>query len=253
MIEQHYSTHVLSYAVALTGWFAAHRLLPDVWPPSPRVDLPRPRRELAIALLGAVGVLAVGQLWLRGVRLPETGAFKPLLGSVNQVMIFAPVLLIPLLRHQPWSTAWLGKRRLALRVFTGLVLSTLAVTAYALLRADADPPWELLRRIWTYDHIDELVQVFLEDVAIAILFVRLAAAIGSRRAIVLVACLFAAGHVPAMVTEGTTASEIAGLLRDAGLGAAAIFVLQRSRDIVWFWFVHFCMDMTQFDAVTFGL
>jgi len=36
------------------------------------------------------------------------------------------------------------------------------------------------------------------------------------------------------------------------LGIALITVLQRSRDIVWFWFVHFTMDMSQFRAVIFG-
>ena len=40
------------------------------------------------------------------------------------------------------------------------------------------------------------------------------------------------------------------LLRDAGLGMAVLLVLQRSRDVVWFWVVHFCLDMTQFARIT---
>jgi hypothetical protein len=95
-----------------------------------------------------------------------------------------------------------------------------------------------------------MTQVFLEDLTVAILYVRLAGAVGSRWATVVVACLFAAGHVPAMVSQGITWSEWSGLLRDAGLGMAVILLLQRSRDIVWFWCIHFSLDMTQFARVS---
>jgi hypothetical protein len=95
-----------------------------------------------------------------------------------------------------------------------------------------------------------MTQVFLEDLTIAILFVRLAGAVGTRWATVVVASLFAAGHVPVMVSQGATWLELAGLLRDAGLGAAVILVLQRSRDVVWFWCIHFALDMTQFSRVS---
>jgi hypothetical protein len=137
-----------------------------------------------------------------------------------------------------------------MRLLVGLVLACVSVTAYAILRAGADAPWVVLSRIWRYEHVDKMAQVFLEDLTIAILFVRLAGAIGSRWATVIVACLFAAGHIPAMVSEGATWVELAGLLRDAGLGVAVILVLQRSRDVAWFWCIHFCLDMTQFPRVS---
>jgi hypothetical protein len=129
-------------------------------------------------------------------------------------------------------------------------LASLAVTAYSLLRDGADAPGVLLGRIARYDHIDEFVQVLLEDLTIAILFVRLVGVLGSRWATVVVACLFAASHVPAMVSQGAGWQELGGLLRDAGLGVAVILVLQRSQDVVWFWCVHACLDMTQFAAIS---
>jgi hypothetical protein len=43
---------------------------------------------------------------------------------------------------------------------------------------------------------------------------------------VVVACLFAAGHIPVMISTGFTWIEAAGLLRDAALGVAVILVLQ---------------------------
>lgn len=250
MFQEHYPPLVIAYLIGLGGWLAASLVWRRLWPREPAERFARPWTELGIALVGAVGILAVGQLWSRGIRLPERGAFGPVFGAVNQVLIFAPILAVVVIRRQSWTTAWLPRRRIASRLLVGIVLASLAVTAYSLSRAEADAPWILLGRIWRYEHFDKMVQVFLEDLTIAILFVRLAGAIGSRSATVLVACLFAAGHVPAMVSQGASWSELGGLVRDAGLGVAVILVLQRSRDVVWFWCIHFCLDMTQFAKVS---
>ena len=53
-----------------------------------------------------------------------------------------------------------------------------------------------------------------------------------------------------MVAQGASLSELAGLLRDAGLGVAVMLVLQRSRDVVWFWCLHACLDLTQFARIS---
>lgn len=250
MFQEHYPPLVVAYLVGLGGWLFASRLLPSVWPNEPVEVIARPWKEFGIALLGAIGILVIGQLWTRGIRFPEQGAIGPLLASINQVLIFAPILLVLVIRRQPWTSAWLPRARIATRLLVGVVLASLAVTAYSLLRDGADTPWVLFARIWRFEHIDKMVQVLLEDLTIAILFVRLAGAIGNRWAAVVVACLFAAGHIPVMVSQGATWFELAGLLRDAGLGVAVILVLQRSRDVVWFWCIHFCLDMTQFARIS---
>ena len=250
MFQEHYPALIVAYLIALGGWLLASRLWPGLWPREPAIDFERPWMEFGIALLGAVGVLVMGYLWSRGIRLPEQGGLGPFLGAVDQVLIFAPILLVPVIRRQSWTSAWLPRARLGTRVLVGLLLASLAVTTYSLLRDGADAPWIVFGRIWRYEHLDEMVQVFLEDVAIAILFVRLAGAIGGRWATVVVACLFAAAHIPAMVSQGETWFELGGLLRDTGLGVAVILVLQRSRDVAWFWCVHFCLDMTQFARIS---
>jgi hypothetical protein len=90
--------------------------------------------------------------------------------------------------------------------------------------------------------------VFCEDVAIAILFVRVQAALGLRVTIILAASLFAAAHIPAMVARGTSREAYARLALDAGLGVFVLFIAQRSADVWWLWCVHFAMDMMQFVA-----
>jgi hypothetical protein len=250
VFEEHYPALVAAYLVGLGGWLVAARFGRKVWPREPVKGFARPWMEFGIALVGAIGILAVGQLWSSGIRLPEQGALGPVFGAVNQALIFAPLLLVVVLRRQSWATAWFPRRRMATRLLVGLVLASLAVSTYSLLRVGVDAPWVLLGRMWRYEQLDKMTQVLLEDLTIAILFVRLAGAIGRRWATVIVACLFAAGHIPVMMSQGATWNEVGGLLRDAGLGVAVILVLQRSRDVVWFWCIHFCLDMTQFHKVS---
>ena len=86
------------YSVALALWAVLLRWRPDVWPKTNKRPFQRPWLEVGWALLGGVGVLLVGQLYARGIRLPASGALRPLTESVNQLVIFAPMpALLPLL------------------------------------------------------------------------------------------------------------------------------------------------------------
>jgi hypothetical protein len=82
----------------------------------------------------------------------------------------------------------------------------------------------------------------------AILFVRLSAAVGSRLAILSVAVLFSLAHVSGLLQNGATAAGLGHLVLDAGLAVVVLAVVQTSADIWWFWMVHFAMDMMQFTA-----
>lgn len=252
MIDTHYGALVAGYAAALAGWLVLSRILGGVWPSARQLSFERPWREVAIALLAAAGILAIGQAYMRLGFLPETGPAGPALAAVNQVVIFAPVPLALLLRSHSLDSVWLGRPSWPVRLAAGIALAFLAVGTYTLLRAESNGLVSVAGRIARYDHLDEAVQVLLEDVTIAFLFVRLAAAIGSRWAIVAVAFLFAAGHLPALITRGAEIGEMTLLLRDVALGTGVILVLQRSRDILWFWPIHFALDMTQFRQVVSG-
>lgn len=189
---------------------------------------------------------------MRGVRIPAAGALGPLAESVNQLFIFSPVLLVPVLRRQPWTTALLRPDRPGRRILIGCGLAALALAVHVAVRRGMGDEVRLLPSIFLYENLDEAVQVFLEDLVVAILLVRLAAAAGPRVTIALVALLFAAGHLPTMIAQGTTVAEIAGLARDVALGVLVLGTVLRSGDILWFWPVHFVMDMTQFPRVMGG-
>lgn len=249
MIESHYGALLVGYAVALGGWHLLDRWT-GLWPAGSAPAIRRPWRETGLVLVAGIGVVIVGQAYVRGWLLPTRGPLGPILAAVDQLLIFAPVVAYLVMRRAPLDTAWLGAGRRGLRVLAGLGLALAAILAYTLVRADADAMPRVAARIFRYSSVDEAVQVLLEDLVIAVLYVRIAAAMGHRRAVVLVAALFAAGHVPTMLAEGASLPDLASLVLDAGLGVAVIMTLHRSRDILWFWVVHFSMDMLQFAEIT---
>ena len=237
----------VAYGSVCALWWGLNRVLP-LWRSPERPEFTHPWREVGIVLLAVVGVLLLGQLWSRGIRLQAHGTWAPVLESVNQLIIFAPIVAVPIIRRQGLASAWIRLDRIGARLAIGLGLALFALLLYSVLEQGA-PSWpETIRRVYDPARAHLAVQVFLEDVAIAILFVRIAAAVGARGAVVGVAVLFAAAHVPAMLSGGAVAGEFVGLLRDFGLGVLVLSTVQRSADIAWVWPVHYALDMTQFLA-----
>lgn len=242
-----------AYGAVLAAWFFISRVRPGLWPACARPQFARPWLEVAAAVIAAIGVIAVGQLYQHGVRLPRTGALGFLGESINQIVIFLPIILLPLLRRQPYTTAWLPLTRWPERVGWGLALALLALLVFSQTRAPVAAPWRILAALPRLDHIPHAVQVFLEDVAIAILAVRLSAALprGEWTVPALVGVLFAAGHIPALLsTQGATLTQLGLLVPDAILGFMVVAVLLRARDVWWFACVHWTLDMMQFERVS---
>ena len=236
------------YATAILACLLVARLLPALWPRREAVLFPHPWREVAWALLGVVGVLLIGQLYVRHWLLPARSLWEPLIEGANQALIFLSILAVPLFRHHGLDTAWIPVDRIWARLLVGLLLAALAVLAFSLVAPGYNGWLAIYPRVYSPKNFGLLVQVFCEDVAIAILLVRFRAAIGLWATILLVAILFAAAHIPAMVATGASLSELARLVMDAGLGTVVLFVAQRSADVWWLWCVHFAMDMMQFVA-----
>jgi len=191
--------------------------------------------------------LGIGQLYVRGIRLPADGAGGTVFECLNQLVIFAPIVLLPIIRGHALTTMWLRIDRLWARLLIGLGLAFAALAVFSFAFEGAATWGSLVREIYQPHHADLAVQVLLEDLTIAILFVRLEAVLRRRTwAVLAVAALFAAGHIPAMIAGGASLGELLLLLRDFGLAAAVLAIVSRARDVVPFWCVHYALDMTQF-------
>jgi hypothetical protein len=250
MYGTHHSALFAGYGAAMIGWLLLSRRLPWLQRKS-RIEFEHPGGELAWALLAVVGVIGLGMAYSAGIRFPKSGSAAPLLEALNQVLIFSPFWLLLLIRHQPLETAWIRTDHLPGRIAIGAVLACLAVLAFSLVRRGSDPFPSIIPRLLQPSNIQYAAQVFFEDFAIAILMVRLAAFVRRKwLAAALVAALFAAGHVPALLSDGVSSSELTMLVLDFGLVLGLLWIAQRGADIWWLFVVHFSMDMMQFKFVS---
>ena len=235
----------IAYATICALWLAASRLLP-YWRSPQQPKFEHPAREVGYALIAALLVVALGRLWQHGVRLPNNGAWRPVLESINQIVIFSPMLLLLVWRRQNLASAWLPSARALPRFGIGVCLAVIALLICAKLERDAPGFFAVLAGVFDFGRAHYAVQVLLEDVAVAILMVRLGSALTIRWAVIIAASLFAAGHIPTMNSNGASTAELLGLVRDFGLGALVIGTVSRGADVLWLWPVHYALDMTQF-------
>jgi len=247
---EHYQALYYAYAAALVGWFIVLCLRPKLWP----VDVPRfpqPWREIGYALLAGLAVVGIGKLYTAGIRFPTSGFWGPVLESANQAVIFSPIFVLLWLRGQGWETVWLPKKAIPLRLLVGVILSLLTLFVFTVSKFGFTSYLDVLGNVYSWSNARVLTQVFFEDVAIALLMVRFTAAMRNAwLAAIVVGLLFAAGHIPPMLSQGASTKELTALLFDFALATGIVRVLQRAADIWWFWPIHFTMDMTQFVRLT---
>ena len=245
----HYHALFAGYITAMILWSVAARMVPSLWPKEELPPFKRPWLEVLFALLSVVAVILVGMLYTNGLLIPSSGSLEPITESLNQILIFSPVLLLLVIRKHSPKTAWLPMQKVWARFAIGTVIALVSILAFTLTRTGSDSWLTVVPRVYTPENFGMFVQVLLEDITIAVLFVRFSAVFGKWPVIALVAILFAAGHIPAMLSTGEHWSELTSLILDAVLGITVLTILQRSSDVWWFCCVHFAMDMMQFHSI----
>jgi membrane protease YdiL (CAAX protease family) len=92
--------------------------------------------------------------------------------------------------------------------------------------------------------LNHLLPVFLEGVAVAFLWTRLAGVLGPRAALVVPCLLFAAAHVPSGIERGDGPWTLAAFFALNTLLPLAILAnVARSRDVVWVGVAHYFLDV----------
>ena len=241
-MDSHYAGLFAAYStVAAIVWGLVLTIKPKTlehpWP-----HYPHPWRDLGIFLAAIAAVLAIGQLYTRGMLLPERDIARK---ALNQILIFAPVLVFVAWKRSA-AVAFLPLRAAPINFGLGLVLAACAVAVYGIARGRADEIGTVFAFLIDHWHIPLLAQVLLEDIAIAILLGLAVAVIGTRGAVVATALLFAAAHLPALLASGAAAASLSPLLLDTVLGVIMLGAVLRTRSIWWYWPVHSILDLLQF-------
>lgn len=250
MALSHYHSLFIAYAFAMLLWFALSKWLPQIWSEKKEpISFNKPWLEIAFAFVAVILTILIGQAYMKWGFFSEKGSLGQVGGALNQAIIFSPFLGLLFFRKHSLQTAWLPTAKIGWRVACGLLIAFLTIAVFRFSREGAVGYFKLIQEVYHPQNLSYLVQVLGEDLAIAILFVRLRAAIGLKASIILVASLFAAGHIPALLAKGWALEEMGSLILDTLLGTGILYFVARSRDIWWFWMVHFAMDMMQFYAV----
>lgn len=256
MLDTHYIGLFAAYGTLVAGTFFLRWLggrseaAEPVWPACERVELKRPWLDVGLFFVGVACVIGVGQLYMADMLIPAKGTLWAFADAVNQFLIFSPILLLLVVRRQGLRTAYLPGDRIARRLAAGVGLALAAGVAYSIATRDftsiANSVAGEASSGWLPAHV---VQVFMEDLLIAALLVRLAAGLRSELgAGLLVAVLFAASHLPAMFAgeDPVGTREIVRLGMDAAIGVIVMVGLVRTRDVLWLYPTHLLMDIAQF-------
>lgn len=243
-MDPHYLALVPAYISAVILWFVIYKTIKRPWDRVSEKSFKKPWLEFLFAVIAVIFILGIGQLYIQEMLIPNNG--NNYVDALNQIIIFSPALLLLVIRKQSLNTIWLPTSNIPLRLLWGLILAFIALFIYSLIREDSAGFTSMVANTYHPKNISHFVQVFLENVTIALLFVRLSEWIGVKWSIAIVAVLFAAGHIPSMMSDGASMNELLSLIMDAGLGILVLSAVSKSRDIWWFIMVHFALDMSQF-------
>ncbi len=237
---------VLCYGIICGLWFLLDRK-GWLWRIAPIKTPEKPWVEFLVAILVAIAVLAVGQLYSYGWLLPspENKIGAGISWMLNNVIIFSPIWGVLIIRKQSLSTVLLSKNDLVKKVIFGLVSSLIGIVVFIGLRNEWGRFSEILSHALTYKSLINFPAVFFENVALAFLFVRFRWVVGAKWAIIIPAIIFALAHVPGSIAEGDPWGHILTFcVLTSSLTVMILYTAYRSRDILWLGFVHYLIDVT---------
>ncbi len=245
-MTKHYTSLMVAYATAAVLWLLFnHFFRSRLWNKPVEYHPQKPYLEFIFAIIAVVAILGIGQLYIKGMLFPNKNKL-PIIDAINQVLIFSPTLILVFFRKHSLDSIWLPKASIIIRISIGLFIAVISLIVYWMVREDAAPLGKIMLNIYNPKNISELAQVFMEDITIAMIFVRLSKWIGNNWTIVIVATLFAAGHIPSMIADGYSLVELGSLIIDTAIGVLILSVIHKSKDVWWFFVVHFTLDMTQY-------
>ena len=237
---------ILAYSSICLSWFGINKMNLSWEAESPEPST-QSRTDLLLALLASLVVLLIGQLYSAGYLIPRLGLEKLdklLIWPLNNFLIFSPIFLLLIFRKQKLNTIYLSGTEIIRKLGFGFFASILGVLGFTILRGELERFPEILHSALRIDSLSNFPAVFLENLALAFLFIRLKWATNMKWALAIPAVLFALAHVPASLAEGDPWSHILTFFFLTGsITVLVLYTLYRSKDILWLGLVHYFMDL----------
>lgn len=233
-----------AYVAPCAVWLALCSRQPRLWVAPQQLETQRPWLDLGLALAAAVGILLLGAAYRGGYLVPRAIGPPALVWLINSLIIYSPLALVLLVRHQPAVTAFVSPARLPKKLAWGIGGGALSLVIYLALRGELDSLGGILSKSIKPQQLVHFVPVFLEGVAVAFVFVRLRWALGLWSALAVPALLFAVAHIPGQLAEQRGFGEIAAFFAlNSVLPAAVLYVAQRGQDVIWLGVIHYFVDV----------
>lgn len=206
----------------------------------------KPGKEFILALLAAIGILLIGQVYSAGYLIPRTGSIylNYLIWPLNNILIFSPIILFLIMRKQGLNTIFISGTDFWKKIGFGIVTSLAGILLFLALRGEIGRLQEIATNAIRFKTLSNFPAIFFENIALAFLFVRLKWVTNIRWAIAIPSILFAFAHIPGSIAEGDPWSHIVIFFFLTGsLTTFILYTAFRSRDIIWLGVVHYMMDV----------
>ncbi|MEP5610869.1 MAG: CPBP family glutamic-type intramembrane protease [Cyclobacteriaceae bacterium] len=235
----------IAYGAICGLWFYMNSRT-NWWPLESIKKSDNPWLDFSLSLIAAAGILGIGQLYSAGYLVPSSDGsiINSLTWILNNLIIFSPIAIVLLMRKQKLSTVFISLEKIHLKLAFGALGSIVGIVIFLLLRGELSRLPSLLAAAIQLKSLSYFPAIFLENISLAFLFVRLKWAIGTKWAIIIPAILFAFSHVPGSLAEGDPWSHIITFFFLTGsLTTFILYTAYRSRDIIWLGIVHYMMDI----------
>lgn len=239
-LRAYFGPLVLAYLSACLVWVIATRLRPKLWPPAPGLSTDRRWLDLGLAGAALLCIFGLNQAHQAGYLLhPGGSAIAPLSVALNQLIVVSPIALVLAVRGQGPETVFLQAAGLPVKLIVALVLGLIATVMYLWMAGRlSDLPSTLLSAV-SPRSLERGLQVFVECVAVAFLFVRVRWSFGLAAALLVPSMLYAVVQLPRQFEAHLPFPEIAVYFAlNTLVPAAILYVVQLSADIIWFAFVR---------------
>lgn len=234
-----------AYLAICATWWLARYMAGDRWTDEETPQTGHKWLDLAMVLVGILGVFLLGQAYRAGFHLPELpGSWRYLTVTINLCIPFLPIFVILFVRQQSLSTLWISGQQFSWKILAGIVSALTGLAIYLTLGNEWSRLADIAADSLTLHSLAHALPVFLEGVAIAFIFVRLRWVAPAWVAVLIPCVLFAAAHIPRFTeTEQGIGELVVFLAFNTAVAAMVFSTALRARDIIWIAIPHYVMDI----------
>ncbi|HET9056825.1 MAG TPA: hypothetical protein VFN30_08265 [Chitinophagaceae bacterium] len=217
------------------------KFLPAQWPVFNKPVFQKPLREFIYALLVSLALvsLSTAREFLRS--LLGAGGLS---WTLRILIIYSPIFIYLAVTKQKLSTCFISLDKIQYKMIAGLFAALVSGYIFIIIIGNTDYP-AFLRYTWNEANVGaQVLQTFLEGVAVGFLVYRLFALLNPHLASLIVAVIFMLGHIQSYTVElGHSGIEATILIiAHTGITYVILLFLNKTQDLISIFFLHWFIN-----------